>query len=148
MEGRMEEKNPFENNNFDEIYSELEVNSFISEASEALSGTPEYDSWMEALYKERGRMQEKYGYMGENLEAILFGIWNKRIGYILNKYYNKRNMAIDRAISEAEQEFSETGEVMNAEEYFNGYDIDNLNPRPNPYAKELKKQKIRKRQDQ
>ncbi len=94
----MEEKNLFEDDNFDEIYSELEVNSFISEASEALSGTPEYDSWMEALYKERGRMQEKYGYMGENLEAILFGIWNKRIGYILNKYYKKDGRSISLQI--------------------------------------------------
>ena len=62
----------------------LEVNEYITKATEALNDDPEHERWWQALYKERGRMQDEYGDMGSNLEGILFEIWNQRIGYILD----------------------------------------------------------------
>ncbi len=51
---------------------------------------------------------------------------------------------IDNAIYEAEKEFAETGEYIEAKEAFDildkEFDFDSMNARPNPYAKILKEQ--------
>ena len=37
----------------------LEVNEYITKATEALNDDPEHERWWQALYKERGRMQDE-----------------------------------------------------------------------------------------
>ncbi len=64
--------------------NELEVNTYINAAEEALIGDPDHKRWMEALYAARKSMMDEYGCNSGSLEGILFEIWNKRIGYILD----------------------------------------------------------------
>lgn len=37
----------------------LEVNEYITKATEALNDDPEHEKWWQASYKERGRMQDE-----------------------------------------------------------------------------------------
>ena len=67
---------------------------------------------------------------------------NGRPDFNLRNRHNEET--IDNAIYEAEKEFAETGEYIEAKEAFDildkEFDFDSMNARPNPYAKVLKEQ--------
>ncbi len=64
------------------MMSELEVNSYIRAAEEALNDDPAFQSYFNALIEERKALAEK-GCNSGTVEALLFSIWNQRIGYII-----------------------------------------------------------------
>ena len=63
--------------------NELDVNTYIAAASEALQDDPDYKRWFNALVEER-RVLGEHGCNVGTVEALLFSIWNQRIGYILD----------------------------------------------------------------
>ncbi len=62
--------------------NELEVNEYIAAAEEALYDTPEYKSYFNALIEERKVLIEN-GCNPGSIEAILFSLWNMKIGWII-----------------------------------------------------------------
>ena len=91
----------------------------------------------------------------KNIKTILETIEEKRINgrpdfnarEVLTELKNRHNEeTIDNAIYEAEKEFAETGEYIEAKEAFDildkELDFDGMNVRPNPYAKVLKEQNL------
>lgn len=65
------------------MMSEIEVNSYICAAQKALNDDPVFQDLFSALVKERKSLSEK-GCNTGTIEALLFSIWNQRIGYILD----------------------------------------------------------------
>lgn len=87
----------------------------------------------------------------KKISTILKTIEEKRINgrpdfnarEVLTEFRNRHEEeAIDNAIYEAEKEFAETGEYIEAKEAFDildkEFDFDSMYVRPNPYAKVLK----------
>ena len=116
----------------------LDVNEYLNAASDALQDDPEYFHWIQALGNARKQALDECDCYTDKVEGCLWQVYVRQVKYILENIDK-----IDKAIAEAEREFSETGEYADAKEAFNElqdeYDIDALNPRPNPYAKELVK---------
>lgn len=117
----------------------LDVNEYLNAASDALQDDPEYFHWIQALGNARKQALDECDCYTDKVEGCLWQVYVRQVKYILENIDK-----IDKAIAEAEREFSETGEYVDAKEAFNDlrdeYDIDALNPRPNPYAKELVKE--------
>ena len=117
----------------------LEVNEYLNAASDALQDDPEYFHWIQALGNARKQALDECDCYTDKVEGCLWQVYVRQVKYILENIGK-----IDKAIAEAEKEFSETGEYVDAKEAFDDlrdeYDIDTLNPRPNPYAKELVKE--------
>lgn len=86
------------------MMNELEVNSYIAAASEALQDDPDYKRWFDALVEERKVLLD-HGYNSGTVEGLLFSIWNQRIGYILDHLDEIRaSIPIDSASSDNTQE--------------------------------------------
>ena len=65
------------------MMNELEVNDYIVAAEKALQDDPIFQSNFNALVEQRKALAEK-GCNSGTVEALLFSIWNQRIGYILD----------------------------------------------------------------